>query len=97
MIVFILMLVFTLIITGVAIGIASYAAYITNMVSGEKLLYMDVEKGYKYATTFRDWQLYGNIAVIVAIAVWVIFIIFCVVKRRNKKKNRSEVNQVNSR
>lgn len=95
MIIFILMLVFTIIVTGAAIAIASYAGHITDMVSGDKLLYMEVDKGYKYAMTYRDWQLYGNIAVAVAIVVWIIFIFICISKIRKKRKLKKE-NMINN-
>lgn len=87
MITFIILLVLTLTVTGVAIGMASYAAHITNMISGNKLLYISVEKGYKYATTYRNWQMSGNIAVAIAIVAWVLFIIYCIVKIKKKRKS----------
>ena len=82
----IIILILAILITGGAVAVASYASFITDKVSGENLLYMDVEKGYKYATTYHDWQLFGNIAVIVAIVVWIIFIIMLVVRHKKKKK-----------
>lgn len=86
MVIVIISLIIAVLVTGGAIAIASYAGFLTEKVSGENLLYIDVEKGYKYATTFRDWQLYGNIAVAVAIVCWIIFIIILVKRIKKKRK-----------
>ena len=68
------MLIISLLGTLAAIGCTSYAVYITSQVSGEKLLTLNSELGYRYATTYRDWQSYAAISVIAAVVLWIIFI-----------------------
>lgn len=78
----------TMIGTLCAFGISMYAVYLTSQVSGEKLLTLNSELGYKYATTYQWWQTAAVIAVIAALVLWGIFIAV-LVHRHKKKKNRN--------
>ena len=85
----ILFLIFAVIGTVAAIGISSYAMYITSQVSGEKLLTLNSELGYKYATTYHSFQIAAVIFVAAAVVLWIIF--FMILIRRHKKKKRLKV------
>lgn len=89
----IVMFILTIILTLVAGGICSYAAYITAQISGEKLLTLNSELGYKYATTYHSWQTASVISVAVIVVMWIIFIIMLL--RRHKNKRRMNKNNGN--
>ncbi len=78
----------TMIGTICACVISIYAVYLSSQVSGEKLLTLNSELGYKYATTYQTWQMAAVISMIVAVVLWIIFIVMFV--RRRKKKMRKE-------
>ena len=80
----ILMLILSLIGTAAAVGITVYAVYITSQVSGEKLLTLNSELGYKYATTYHNWQTAAMIAV-AAVVLWILFI-FILIRRHKKRR-----------
>lgn len=67
--------------------ISIYAVYLSSQVSGEKLLTLNSELGYKYATTYQTWQMAAVISVIAAVVLWIIFIVLFV-RRRKKKKHK---------
>ncbi len=81
----ILMLILSLIGTAAAVGITVYAVYITSQVSGEKLLTLNSELGYKYATTYHNWQTAAMIAVAAAVVLWILFI-FILIRRHKKRR-----------
>ena len=86
----IIMLIISLLGTFAAIGCTTYAVYITSHVSGEKLLTLNSELGYRYATTYRDWQGYAAISVIAAVVLWIIFIFILVKKHKKRRKKQME-------
>lgn len=81
----IIILIISLLVTITAIGSTTYAIYVTSQVSGEKLLSLNSELGYRYATTYHNWQIFAIVSVIAAVVLWIIFI-FILIKRRKKRK-----------
>ena len=61
------MIVYTIIqilLTLAGAGVIGYSIYLTIQVSGDKLLTLDSELGYRYATSYHRWQLYAGIAIV---------------------------------
>lgn len=71
-------------------SISAYAMYITSQVSGEKLLTINSELGYKYATTYHNWQIAALITVIVAVVLWALFVL-ALIRRHKKRKMKRNV------
>ncbi|MBQ5446065.1 MAG: hypothetical protein IIT48_05305 [Lachnospiraceae bacterium] len=84
-------LMITVVATLVALGITGYAAYLTDIVSGYKLLEIDSHKGYIYATTYKNWQFYALIAISVAVILWILFVLLILRRHRRKKKEKANV------
>lgn len=72
--------------TATAASIVVYAIYISSQVSGENLLRINADLGYKYATTYHGWQIAAVIAVIIAVVLWMITIIWFVKRRRARQE-----------
>jgi ABC-type spermidine/putrescine transport system permease subunit I len=83
----IVMLILSLIGTVATVIITLYASYITSQVSGERLLTINSELGYKYATTYHNWQLAAVVTVVMAVALWIIFVLL-MIKRHKKSKQK---------
>lgn len=79
------MIIISLILTVIAGGLSIYAFYITSQVAGDKLLMIDSVLGYRYATTYRMWQLIAGIAVVITVLFWLLTILIKI--RKHKKKN----------
>lgn len=74
----------TLLVTLGTVITCAYAIHITSLVSGEKLLKTGSRVGYHYAMTYRSWQGYAAMSLVVMAAMWLIFIFIMI---RYKKKS----------
>lgn len=88
-----ILLVLSMIATVVASVVCKHALFMTRQISGDKLLFIDSEKGYIYATAYEKWQIYGNIIFTIMLLLWILFFIDVVSilkKRRGEKKILAE-------
>lgn len=68
-------------------GVIGYSIYLTIQVSGDKLLTLDSELGYRYATSYHRWQLYAGIAIVSLLILWIVYIMIVRAYRVNTEKN----------
>lgn len=68
-------------------GAIGYSIYLTIQVSGDKLLTLDSELGYRYATSYHRWQLYAGIAIVSLLILWIVYIL---IVRAYRVKHREE-------
>ena len=68
-------------------GVIGYSIYLTIQVSGDKLLTLDSELGYRYATSYHRWQLYAGIAIVSLLILWIVYIL----NRRSRKKLHQKI------
>lgn len=68
-------------------GVIGYSIYLTIQVSGDKLLTLDSELGYRYATSYHRWQLYAGIAIVSLLILWIVYIL---IVRAYRVKHREE-------
>lgn len=68
-------------------GVIGYSIYLTIQVSGDKLLTLDSELGYRYATSYHRWQLYAGIAIVSLLILWIVYILIVRAYRVNTEKN----------
>lgn len=68
-------------------GVIGYSIYLTIQVSGDKLLTLDSELGYRYATSYHRWQLYAGIAIVSLLILWIVYIL---IVRAYRVKHRDE-------
>lgn len=84
------MIVYTIIqilLTLAGAGVIGYSIYLTIQVSGDKLLTLDSELGYRYATSYHRWQLYAGIAIVSLLILWIVYIL---IVRAYRVKHREE-------
>ncbi len=84
------MIVYTIIqilLTLAGAGVIGYSIYLTIQVSGDKLLTLDSELGYRYATSYHRWQLYAGIAIVSLLILWSVYIL---IVRAYRVKHREE-------
>ena len=84
------MIVYTIIqilLTLAGAGVIGYSIYLTIQVSGDKLLTLDSELGYRYATSYHRWQLYAGIAIVSLLILWIVYIM---IVRAYRVKHREE-------
>lgn len=84
------MIVYTIIqilLTLAGAGVIGYSIYLTIQVSGDKLLTLDSELGYRYATSYHRWQLYAGIAIVSLLILWIVYILIVRAYRVNTEKN----------
>ena len=84
------MIVYTIIqilLTFAGAGVIGYSIYLTIQVSGDKLLTLDSELGYRYAMSYHRWQLYAGIAIVSLLILWIVYIMII---RAYRVKHREE-------
>ena len=85
------MIVYTIILillTLAGAGVIGYSIYLTIQVSGDKLLTLDSELGYRYATSYHRWQLYAGIAIVSLIILWIVYILIVHAYRTKHREER---------
>ncbi len=85
------MIVYTIIqilLTLAGAGVIGYSIYLTIQVSGDKLLTLDSELGYRYATSYHRWQLYAGIAIVSLLILWIVYILIVHAYRAKHREER---------
>ena len=87
------MIVYTIIqilLTLAGAGVIGYSIYLTIQVSGDKLLTLDSELGYRYATSYHWWQLYAGIAIVSLLILWIVYILIVRAYRVKHRRTSGE-------